>query len=499
MKILKLIIIIAVLSLSFSKQLSEERRKETMPYVKMSKLAYCSAKKIKDSSCGSCYELYNLDYEVKKVFEYPRKNSTKSKTPKFRVKMIYAKNKKNETVLIFGGPKSNQIASFMNIYTKLRRRIKQWNNLEIESDFIKIYKYFYPKIRKIIRGSKKVIFVGHSFGGSVAGIAGYQASFSKKKKQIKVFTFGALKIGNKNFWTNLGKRIGRRNVYRIRKKKDLYTLMPRCIYDKSQNKFRCYKQIKDIFQKFPKLRKHFSRKSKVFKFKRISLVKRIQMLKKKMKRLVQKKKNEKDQKKLRRLRKKIFKFKKKILYLQEISKMKKKLGKKRLTKKMKQQIRKKVEKRLKNKNKNKRKNNKSKKQNKKKTTPKKSKKNSKNKNKKQNKVTPKKKNKSSKGNKKKMNNKKKNSQKKKNNNNKKNKKNNIKKKNNKKQKKAKKNNKAKNNKKSSFLELYSSSANSLLRKLHNNKYCINKSKYIECKANPKIHSTFYMLDMENCS
>ena len=476
MKILKLIIIIAVLSCTFCKQLSEERRKETMPFVKMSKLAYCSAKKIKDSSCGSCYELYNLDYEVKKVFKYPRKNSTGSKAPKFRVKMIYAKNKKNETVLIFGGPKSNQIASFMNIYTKLRRRIKQWNNLEVELDFIKIYKYFYPKIRKIIRRSKKVIFVGHSFGGSLAGIAGYQASFSRKKKQIKVFTFGALKIGNKNFWTNLGKRIGRRNVYRIRKKKDLYTLMPRCIYDKSQNKFRCYKQIKDIFQKFPKLRKHFSRKSKVFKFRRISLVKRIKILRKKMKRLIQKKKNEKNQKKLRRLRRKIYKLKKKILFLQEISRMKKKLGKKRLTRKMKQQIRKKVERRLKNKNKSKRRNNKSKKQNKNKAN---------NKNKR-----------NSKNNKKRRTNNKKKSQKKKKN---VNKKNNNNKKKNQKQKKANNKRKTKNNKRSSFLELYSSSANSLLRKLRNNKYCTNKSQYIECKANPKIHSTFYMLDMESCS
>ena len=124
----------------------------------------------------------------------------------------------------------------MNMYSKQKYKIKKWDKLLIEKDFMDIYKYFYPKIKKLFKKTSQITFTGHSFGGSLAALGGIHASFSKKmkNKRIRVFSFGALKIGPRNMWVKLAQKIGKSNVFRIRKKKDLYTLLPRCVYVKNK-------------------------------------------------------------------------------------------------------------------------------------------------------------------------------------------------------------------------------------------------------------------------
>lgn len=532
MKSIKIIIFLFFILFSLQRDLTEERRKESLPYAKLSKLAYCSSKTIKDNTCEACYEIFNSNYEIQKVYEYPPNNKTTS----FKVKMVVAISPKNETVIIFGGPKSNEISKFMNMYSKQKYKIQKWDNLLIEKDFMDIYRYFYPKVKKLFQKASQITFTGHSFGGSLAALGGIHASFSKKmkNKKIKVFSFGTLKIGPKDMWVKLAKKIGKNNVFRIRKKKDLYTLLPRCVYVKNKNVFRCYKKIKYIFRAHPKLRVYFSKKSKLLrlsggKLTKIQLIRQIKKLKTMMKKIQKKLKTTKNKTIKTQLAKKLKQIKNKIIKKQTlITKNKRRKKYNKNTKKRKKPLSKKIQrihnqiqklklkmnieknagrrkslslqiKKLRKKARKLRQKNKRNKIKRRRRQLKKNQKNTKNKNKKDKTIfSDRKNNKKKKQNQKKMQRNKKKTKK------------NIKKLHNGKRANKSKSNKLKSNKNkknkkrktSNFLQLYSSFVsqnNKLISMIGRNKQCIMKKTYVECNVNQKIHSTFYSFQMENCS
>jgi hypothetical protein len=77
------------------------------------------------------------------------------------------------------------------------------------------------------------------------------------RKNIRVITFNALKIGVKGFLNRLQDYIPL-PILRIRKKFDFFTLMPRCIFDAKIQKFKCYFKYEKLVEKNPKFKNYFT-------------------------------------------------------------------------------------------------------------------------------------------------------------------------------------------------------------------------------------------------
>jgi hypothetical protein len=204
-----------------------------------------------ESVCQKCSIINSKGYHIIHVENHIDANSIEFIT-------VFSKNSaNNELVISIGGPKSNYVQFFQEIYASgiSYNDVIQAN---IENKFVSSYINYYRNAIKSILGSKhsynKIVFVGHSFGGSIAMLAAYDThknSFiNQSAKQTFVYTYGALHIGDSQFISSLHAVIGR-PVYRITNTWDIYTQIPRCIFSRFTKNFYCYGTIKSLVARLP--------------------------------------------------------------------------------------------------------------------------------------------------------------------------------------------------------------------------------------------------------
>lgn len=135
----------------------------------------------------------------------------------------------NQIDVCFKGTSTfNDICLNFDIYP--RRFIN--NNIRIHNGFLKKYismkKEIIKTINIILQDTKnnitEISFNGHSAGGAIANIASLDLSYIYNNLMIKCITFGAPRVGNKNFIDEYNKRI--KKSIRIVNENDIITHVP---------------------------------------------------------------------------------------------------------------------------------------------------------------------------------------------------------------------------------------------------------------------------------
>ena len=230
--------------------LTQEKRDEATPYLKIARIPYCqSISTDKDDKCPICSILDDLEQKVKAV---------SSKTvSEHSITMVITESDK-ETVISFGGIKTEEIASMVSMYSSKRKKIAALGNIATEPMLWQLYKGFRNELHNAIKESKnKIVFTGHSIGGNIAAIAALDIKVNgliSDEQKTYLYTFGALKMGPRRMWRQLH-RLFKGRVLRVRKKKDLITIMPRCVLE--DNTFKCYQKRKDLIKDYPQYKNHF--------------------------------------------------------------------------------------------------------------------------------------------------------------------------------------------------------------------------------------------------
>lgn len=217
-------------------------------YVIFARLPYCSSTVLLGGGCNLCQEIQKKGFSIIEILNKSKDNIDFS--------LIVSKNNE-ELIFSFGGPKSHNIEYFEKIYST---GFKIINDTPIENEFWYIYENFYKS--KIISNLEKfkeetnlkIIFMGHSFGGSLAQLAAWDLVTGKvlsiNDKGPFIITFGALKIGPKNFFELIKDHI-QIPVLRVARRVDLFSLLPRCLWLPSLGVFHCYKTYSSFIQRFP--------------------------------------------------------------------------------------------------------------------------------------------------------------------------------------------------------------------------------------------------------
>ena len=289
--------------------LTHAQRDEATPYLKLSRLPYCQTSMLSSSKCSVCSTLDDMEHKVRKV---------QSKTiDGLKMTMVISQSE-TETVITFGGVKSTQMQKVQSMYTQPRMKVKQLGNIAVEPLLWKIYSKFRGALHKEIKNAKSnVIFAGHSLGGNIAAIAAIDIKVNKianESTTYALYTFGALKMGPRKIWHGISKMMKSR-ILRVRKKKDLVTIMPRCILE--GNKFKCFPKRSELVKAYPQYRNHY-KKIKGERFgtiKRSNQSKKRSLMKQYKKKILERKKIERQLKQKpnnKKLRKKLNRIKKQI-------------------------------------------------------------------------------------------------------------------------------------------------------------------------------------------
>jgi hypothetical protein len=157
---------------------------------------------------------------------------------------------------------------FNKVYKGGFKTVKTLGNVKIEKFYWEIYskyirKVLLKKVKKVIKSKRagyKFVFVGHSFGGSVATLAAYDLVLSKTLKANKklgspiVYTYGLMRIGDAKFVKKVNALV---KVIRIVRNDDFVTRVPSCVYDKAQQIFRCYRKVAKVVRHYPVFRRYF--------------------------------------------------------------------------------------------------------------------------------------------------------------------------------------------------------------------------------------------------
>ena len=231
-------------------------------YINIAKLAYCPKKLILAKSCKVCKSVLNTH----KTFFIHSINEKKQRL--FQFVIVYSDVKK-EVLITFSGPKTNQVKYFNKVYKNGFKKIAALGNVKIEKYFWEIYSKYVrdvlikkvKKVNKSKRADYKFVFIGHSFGGSIATLAAYDLvknKIIKSNKKISspiVYTYGLMRIGDNNF---VNKVNGLIKIIRIVRSDDFVTRVPSCVYDAKKKLFRCYRRVAKVIKHYPVFKRYFT-------------------------------------------------------------------------------------------------------------------------------------------------------------------------------------------------------------------------------------------------
>ena len=172
----------------------------------------------------------------------------------------------NEEVIIsFSGPKSTET----NFYKKLWvEGFKKFHEVNVEKAYIAVYEKLSSSLnlslKKLlkehptIKENYKFIFVGHSFGGSLAVLSAYDLVSSKlvpaniSRHSPLVYTYGQLRIGDSDFVSKVNESF---KVVRIIKDNDYMTRAPHCV-PSSSNNWKCYEKQDELVHHAPEIKNY---------------------------------------------------------------------------------------------------------------------------------------------------------------------------------------------------------------------------------------------------
>lgn len=223
-------------------------------YVSLAKLSYCPQKTIKALSCSFCDKL--IGYTT--FFSHSVKDESGIR---FKFAILY-NDLRSEIVFTFSGPNSEQGEFFNQLYNSGFVFPIEIKGAGIEANYWFIYNNFIKLelINKISqlqaskRGHYKFVFVGHSFGGSIAVLSACDL-FNKRvfMSPPMVYTYGQLRIGNHGFVSLVNNNI---KIIKVIKKDDYLTRIPGCLY--MDKKYNCNMNFGFIENKLPGLSNYFN-------------------------------------------------------------------------------------------------------------------------------------------------------------------------------------------------------------------------------------------------
>ena len=215
-------------------------------YLDFAKLTYCDD--VATGKCGLCKELKNEGTNILHVEENEKNN--------IDFRMVISQKDDGELVISFGGPKSENILYFQQIYADGLIKVKEINNILIEKEFWNVYEEFFrdvlhKKIKGLVPNPLHITLIGHSFGGSLAMLTGYDIKFNNiTTVNPHLYTFGALKIGSSSFTRIIQAAISI-PIIKIRRSFDYFGWMPRCIYVPSSEVWHCYRHYWSLVWRYP--------------------------------------------------------------------------------------------------------------------------------------------------------------------------------------------------------------------------------------------------------
>jgi hypothetical protein len=220
-------------------------------YVNFARLTYCQSQNLSQNSCGVCQELNAKGYRIINVQSQVKDN--------INFNMVVSTNQNNEIVISFGGPRSDNADYFQRIYQSGLINIPELRNMAIEKEFWDVYNGFFRQslINQFSSGNQysKIVFVGHSFGGSLAQLAAFDLvnnNYITRNPMIGpfIYTYGSLKIGSQGFISSLQSLTGT-PLIRIKRRYDLFTLIPRCVFLPFYKLWHCYRNYVSLVRAFP--------------------------------------------------------------------------------------------------------------------------------------------------------------------------------------------------------------------------------------------------------
>jgi hypothetical protein len=267
MKLIKFLLFLSiVIGLASSRSLltrhdTTQARTQARNYVDFARVAYCVQNGSVNSSCAVCHSLERRGFKIVHVESQIKDN--------IQFTMVVSASQSGEIVISFGGPKAQNVAYLQQIYASGMSQIPELNNLTVENEFWNVYSSFFLQslhnyLSNLSGQYQKIVFVGHSFGGSLAIISSYDlvqsGIISKEQSQLLVFTYGALKIGDHQFINTVQYHTDS-PIVRIRKGIDFFTLIPRCVFISHLNVWHCYRNYVYLVRAFPMFAYYYSRYS----------------------------------------------------------------------------------------------------------------------------------------------------------------------------------------------------------------------------------------------
>jgi hypothetical protein len=228
-------------------------------YAPFARLAYCSKPIIQNLSCEFCPEMISNSYSTFFIHSV-----SKEYDRLFQFVITYS-DFKREVIVSFSGPTTEHGNYFTSIYSSGFVEIQELGGIRIEREYWEIYannfrQILSEKIQKISesgRGDYTFIFVGHSFGGSIATLASYDLVLNniliKTHNSPLVYTYGPLRIGDNNFVNQVNSAV---RIVKILRKDDYVTRMPNCVFISGQ--YRCYNNLSEVCHRLPMIRQYLS-------------------------------------------------------------------------------------------------------------------------------------------------------------------------------------------------------------------------------------------------
>ena len=224
-------------------------------YHSFANLAYCPGDIINQLGCPLCDSILDASFEVYK-FHKEQVNGYD-----FTFVVLYSKNR-HEVVVTFSGPKSPKPEFYSTIYAS---GFGKFQGVKVEQTYLDSYKgNFRRELHSVVKQyfeehndkkvETKVVFVGHSFGGSIATLAAFdlvKSGIVEACDQMDtpvVYSYGQLRIGDAEFVEEVNKLF---RVVRVIKNSDYYPRMPNCRWSKTLGKFRCPRDHNNVITNYP--------------------------------------------------------------------------------------------------------------------------------------------------------------------------------------------------------------------------------------------------------